>query len=684
MLSTDYSMVDEYTMQYQKIAGSTSLYDRKPENAVFITSDFMLHSFHVFLDRTFQYIEQTEFQPKLKELSNALFEKSLSEYQKASDPKLKESFGRLTVYFLIPKIYLETTSPPSPKHTAYNSPEEEQNALTGDANVDSTQNITADLTKYKTQVPSELFDLANKEIGLINKVSDVTPSPLYGQLNPEEKVDYTQFKPRSHYEKNSILRSFWKAMIWYGRIGLITKSPELTLDSELMTTILNNTLSNGQPVTKLWQDIYLPTVFFVGKSDDLNFIDYQKAMTKVYGSSYTYADLLDTQKSAAFKTEVENLPGPLIQSSVVSVAADETKQEALDKTKSFRFMGQRFIPDSYIFSSLTQGDEPPDKETGQRLPTTPTGLMVMKIMGSKTADAHYQTWIKDNWPDSDKVLAKDMTNIDTQLSKLTKDDWTQNLYWSWLYTLQPLFTDFGQGYPQFMQNQLWNEKDLATSLGSWTELRHDTLLYAKQSYAEMGGGPPDETPPPVPKGYVEPNITLINRIIALSEMTKDGLTNTGVLPDSQKASLDELVKQFKLYKQIAEDELQNKTISDAQFEALRISYYYVNGALIPPDNSGEIAEKDVRAGLIADVHTAVSNRKSEILYEATGIPNIIYVAIKDSNGTRLTRGVTYSYYEFTRPVGERLSDSDWQGEIYEGKNTFPKPSEPTWTRQLVK
>ena len=32
-----------------------------------------------------------------------------------------------------------------------------------------------------------------------------------------------------------------------------------------------------------------------------------------------------------------------------------------------------------------------------------------------------------------------------------------------------------------MKNVAWTDKDLQTFLGSWTELRHDTLLYAKQS-----------------------------------------------------------------------------------------------------------------------------------------------------------------------------------------------------------
>ena len=70
-------------------------------------------------------------------------------------------------------------------------------------------------------------------------------------------------------------------------------------------------------------------------------------------------------------------------------------------------------------------------------------------------------------------------------------DWAQNLYWNWLYTLLPLLEPKGEGWPVFMQNQAWTDKSLNTALGSWAELRHDTILYAKQSETE-------KSIPPVP------------------------------------------------------------------------------------------------------------------------------------------------------------------------------------------
>ena len=54
--------------------------------------------------------------------------------------------------------------------------------------------------------------------------------------------------------------------------------------------------------------------------------------------------------------------------------------------------------------------------------------------------------------------------------------------------LATLFISGGNNVPYFMEDPLYQNKLLNTYLGSYTELKHDTLLYVKQAYAELGGG----------------------------------------------------------------------------------------------------------------------------------------------------------------------------------------------------
>ena len=81
------------------------------------------------------------------------------------------------------------------------------------------------------------------ELRLIYAARDVTPSPLYGQYAKDEavKADYTQFTPRSHYVKNSVLRSYFRAMMYLGRNSYLLGKNEGISDALLVT------LPPGQP-----------------------------------------------------------------------------------------------------------------------------------------------------------------------------------------------------------------------------------------------------------------------------------------------------------------------------------------------------------------------------------------------------------------------------------------------------
>jgi len=114
--------------------------------------------------------------------------------------------------------------------------------------------------------------------------------------------------------------------------------------------------------------------------------------------------------------------------------------------------------------------------------------------------------------------------IKSYFDSIQETDWYKNIYMGWLYSLKGLVTPTETGYPTFMQTDAWADKELTAALASWAELRHDTILYVKQSYsmAEMGGGPEEEKPI---TGYVEPVPILYKRMINLVNLSKTGLDN---------------------------------------------------------------------------------------------------------------------------------------------------------------
>ena len=81
--------------------------------------------------------------------------------------------------------------------------------------------------------------------------------------------------------------------------------------------------------------------------------------------------------------------------------------------------------------------------------------------------------------------------------------------------------------------------------------------------------------------------------------------------------------------------------------------------------------------LVADVHT--DGNSSSVLEEAIGHPAWIYVVAPTDDGLALCTGGVYSYYEFSWPMSDRLTDGAWQQMLENGTN----PPQPEWVSSFV-
>ena len=680
---------DDFSDTYKHFSGDNNKYYREPDDALFVSSDAALHFYHILIDRSFQKIEETKFQPMLRDMTEALFIDSLTNYNEAQDSVLKDTYKRLAVYYLIPLVILDAANAqkidlqPSdfPTYAQYLQAEEEQNKKASQGKF----NFSLPTKNYNGLVLSdEIFNLAQAEIDLILAAEGAEASPLFTPYRLYFSNDYSQFKPRSHYTKNDILKSYFIAMMWYGRMGFSLDSTDLTRDAIVISGQINNLEFDGQKIASMYADMNVAIEFFVGEVDDLTPFEYTELIQDFYGNTLESTDLLDEARLNEFiKQAIATLPQPRIVSEVVDLYDNGgQRDELLKKLMQFRFMGQRFTPDTYAINQLTQGVGVPDPETGQNLPSMTTALLPINVIvpGNKVLEAYIDEWVAINAPDSDRIIKKKSQELQAEFGAFDSAVWTQNIYWSWLNSYRSLLGDYDTGYPYFMTTDAWQRKNIGTVLGSYTELKHDTLLYAKQSYAERGGGGdlPEEIPP-VPKGYVEADSLFWSRIIALAKVTTAGLKDRGLMPDYFGLRYDKFIESCELFSSLVQKELNNELISEEDFEKLRVSGYSFDRLTMPLPNQ-ELTKKERRAGIIADIHTdAVS---SQVLYEATGKPFIIYTAVKDKNGARLTRGVVFNHYEFTGPLGERYADEDWQARIYDEASDLPEMDK--WSQELIK
>jgi hypothetical protein len=452
----------------------------------------------------------------------------------------------------------------------------------------------------EVKAPDYARDLVDSELALIESAGGILPSPLFPGLEFGE--DYSQYIPRGHYTRSEDLKRYFRSMMWYGRMTfrLKVKDPEIgkqeTRSALLVVQALKEARVDGRPALELWQDLYSPTAFMVGRSDDLTALQYLDVLDAVYGPQAVVSDLVDEAKLQEFIDLAFQLPPPKILGLVI-MATDDVE----GTTKGLRFIGQRFVPDAYVFRELIYRNV----GTPQDPRGLPKGLDLFAAMGSERAyellDEMGETRY-DRYPEQ-------MQKMRNWMSSLSVTEWTETLYNAWLYTFFPLIEVRGEGYPAFMQSSAWQDKQLNTALGSWAELKHDTILYAKQVYAELGGGgaPP---PPEPPKGYVEPVPQFFARLVALTAMTRQGLDSRGLLSELDKTSLDTLETLARSLQTMAEKELRGEPLTEDEYTTIRFyGGQLENLTMAAADSDMEdpyavrSMDEEPQAAVIADVAT---------------------------------------------------------------------------------
>ena len=594
---------------------------------VFVSTDSIYHVYHLVFDKMLRDLEKTSFIPLLNELTNAMLNESLNQYNNLTGTDLEQAALRNVAYFT----------------------------------------VAANLLGINTQVPSEAQALADAELALMDSKSPLAASPIWtmGGESTDDLLneDYTQYIPRGHYTRSEALQQYFKAMMWYGRLTFRLKYTVETQRALLMVQALRNAqTSSGRTATELWQNIYDPTVFIVGKADDLSFHEYGAISDEVFGANPDLTSFADEKKMEQFSKAARNLPAPQINSMWVYIWQD--RDEA---TQGFRFMGQRFTLDQYVFGELMYRKVGTlDNPRG-----LPKSLDLLAAMGSEEAYSLLDEMGETAYENYDTQLEK----VKSEVADFGLDSWTQNLYWSWLYAMQPLFAPKGEQYPAFMQTNAWLRKDMSTALSTWTELKHDTILYSKQVMAEMGGGG-DEVPP---KSYVEPNPEAFARLLALAQMTRTGLEERSLLDETTKGNLDNLISELQFLLDISQRELNGGQITDDEY--WQLTYYggwlesmTLAAADVEDEQMGGGDLNDQKSALVADVASGFGN----VLEEGVGYPTTILVVSPEAP-YHLTVGAVYTYYEFVVPANERMTDEMWRS-ILEAGNA---PAMPEWTNSFI-
>jgi hypothetical protein len=567
-----------------------------------VTTDSVLHLYHVFFDGTLRKIERDALLPKLERLTAKMYAASMNQAKSATDDALRQAATRNAAYFAVAANLLKQGSAPT-------------------------------------------TEAVGTELGRIKAASGFEESAIFPY-----KVDYSRFIVRGHYTKSEALQRYFRAMTWFGMMPfeLADQNGKPQAGQINMAVLAADALKTSGE-TADWQAIYEPTSLYVGASNMYTPDEIRQASLDSFGSNRPNANKLQ-----AFVNRLREIRSPKITTHLKRAGTPGGEVQ-------FRFMGLRYIPDSEIMQRLT----------GEPRPMT-SGLDVMSVLGSRRAtdilDGSPSRYNPNGWGGYQVERSK----LNVEFAQVPNATWSSNLYWSWLDTLRLFLKPSPRGYPQFMRNQAWQDKNLSTALASWAELRHDTLLYGEQSVAEQGG---DDVVPPYVKGFVEPAPAVYERLIALSKQSRVELQKLKLLDQTGVDGFKSYEKLLGFLDDISAKELAGTPLTKA--EHLRIRHIegtfgdMTETMLLYGANFKSLTEDDWNMALVADVHTG----GDLALEEGVGKGDELIAVVPIDGKLYFARGPVFSYFEFTVPISGRLTDEAWKKRITDDK----APGRPHWT-----
>ncbi len=572
-------------------------WNRYEQLASFVTVDSLMHTYHLYFSYLLKGIERDYLAERVTELSGRLLEDSLAYYDEMQGTAWEDAAARNVAFFTVGAKLLDDT----------------------------------------VEIPDCAAETAIYELEHIKRAEGIADSALTGMME-----DYTQYIPRGYYAGDELLEAYFRAMMWYGRCLFGQEDEERDRSALLITQML----SEDEEAYALWQSVYEVTAFFTGASEDPGVNEYLPILREAYGEGVSVSGLTEDEAAfALFHRKTGELPPPQIY----TVPVWEGEENVIP---GFRFMGQRFTVDAAVMQRLIYRSVLENSQGQRRM--LPDVLDVPAALGSGIA-----LQILEEQGDTDyENYTAHMEELQGTLSQENEELWSASLYAGWLNTLRPLLEVKGEGYPTFMQGEQWAKKDLECFAGSYAELKHDTILYTKQVMAEMGGDGWEQEPDD--RGYAEPEPVVYARFAELADRTAAGLQKYGMLTVDAQEDLARLAQIADTLLEISKKELRDETLTEEEYEFIRgyggsIEHFWTEA--VSENGEESVSTMECPAAAVADIAT---DPNGEVLEVGTGSPSLIRVIVRVDGKLKIAQGSAYSFYQFSWPMEERLTDEKWR------------------------
>jgi hypothetical protein len=628
---------------------------------VLVTTDSMLHAWHRLFDRLLEDMEQSYFQPTLVDMLPALANQIPGAKKDYGNGPLADSLTDVDLFLAVARDLLQPGS--------------------GKSALGQEARVQAALAACQRQQMERYV--------------------LFGR---DREVDFSQFRPRGRYDRQEWSRRYFQSMMWLGRIdfriaGTDKKDQDLR---ELAAAVVLHDLLRRAGQEKQWEHFDRLLRHFVGRPDSLCCTQLGEVLT-AFGVDAPAQ--LTPEKLDALRTHIQSgkIGEQHIRGEWFCVDPSDPKKFVLPRT--FAFLGQRFVLDSWVLSKVVYDDILwKDTKVQRRIPS---GLeMSFAVLGND----HVAPLLVERMKDQNGRRFRDGLPYQHNLAatrnivdRLPESAWQDTTYNNWLGCLRELSKPTtGAEYPEAMRTPAWAMKATTTQFASWTQLRHDTILYAKPSYSSG-------VLCSYPAGFVEPVPHFWRRFEEMAKHTQQ-LLKDNPLPDLKNGGkvqvrgkdrmghflyrLDSFAKAATALRSIAEKELAQKELSKEETKFLEEIVVPRGACGMPPINGwypNLFARSDMRnkddahkwVALVTDIHTdppaLIVGDPGCVLHQAIGNVDLLVIAIDNGKDRMVYAGPVFSHYEFETPNAVRRTNGEWQDDLRNGR----QPARPEWTRSYL-
>lgn len=530
---------------------------------------------------------------------------------------------------------------------------------------------------------------------IVQMAMDASGTAAFELFGIKRTEDMSQYKPRGHYEDDPSLQTYFRTMMWLGRVDF-----RLVETNDDGTQVLRRSQVDAM---LLLQSLFTETNMrrferiddvvraFVGESDNMTLAQVPTLLQALGVNDAAGVAKID---DATLKTTI--LKNGFGKQQIMSALMQGGLDAPVPLNMSFLLFGQRYVVDSHVLSNVVW-----DRVRAMRMMPDPLDVAFAALGNDQAASL-----LKAQLDQYD--YAGNLAAMRTLVDAHDQGFWHKNLYNDWLSALRALspsntkIKDPAAAHlPSVTATDAWGRRMLNTQLASWAQLRHDTLLYAKQSYT--GGAVchfPDAAVDPYPEFYAAvgrfaDHGYVLAKLIddAAAEVAGERISDLQALSAQLRDYFGRMLDVAGMLKTLAESELAGAELTADQLA-------FINDAVVVKTESAGCVSIDVASGwysrlffdankvltfdpTIADVHTQPTdeggNDVGRILHVATAGPRLMVVTDDACGKPKAYIGLASSYYERVTEKWLRMADSDWEQELRE-KGT---PADVKWMQDVV-